>query len=286
LAADAKRALGPLCAGLLLVLLWEVPAAAADRPSPGRSEQAVAEAIRAGRVPDDADPRFVAAITTIDGLRGQVEFDAAGRLVGADLASDRISVTDAELARLSALPNLKKLRVSGGGVTRAGIDQISRMAGLTDLSLLNVQIDNDGLERLAQLPQLAALSVHRSALVDDAGLAHLKRFPKLANLSLLEVNITNQGVAGLVRDLPSLTARSAQLRPGGQPGPRTSARAEEPESPAPWRLPDQRPESGHRQGPAMAGRLDGSGGADHRHRPGPAERPAAGRAEPLPLLQP
>ncbi len=215
-AAGARRALGTLCAGLLLALLGVVPGAAAERHSPVRSEQAIAEAVRAGKVPDGADPRFVAAITTIDGLRGQVEFDAAGRLVGADLASDRISVTDAELARLSALPNLKRLRVSGAGVTRAGIDQISRMAKLTDLSLLNVQIDNDGLQRLAGLPQLAALTVHRSALVDDAGLAHLTRFPKLANLSLLEVNLTNQGVANLVRDLPSL--RLLDLRNCAQVG--------------------------------------------------------------------
>ncbi len=92
---------------------------------------------------------MAAAIRRIDELRGQLEFDPAGNLVGVDLSSDRISIADAEIPLLLAMPHLRKARLSGGGVSMAGIRQIATITGLADLALLNVQIDNQGLATIS-----------------------------------------------------------------------------------------------------------------------------------------
>lgn len=176
----------------------------AAEPPAAWTEQEVVAALRKGEMPPGVDPRFVAAVRKIDELRGQLEFDSEGRLVGADLASDRISVTNAEVQRLLALPNLKRLRVSGSALGRQGIEHISQLSGLAELALWNVPLDNDKLGLLGSLKALTSLSIHRTALLSDAGLVHLRRFPKLTHLALVEVGITDRGVAQIVRDLPKL----------------------------------------------------------------------------------
>ena len=166
----------------ILILLWLglVPALLAVETKP----------------PDDVAGRIKA-------LGGQLEFDKDGKLVGVDLASDRVSVTDADVPLLLKLPNLKRLKLSGGGITAAGVARISTIAGLTDLGLLDVQVDNAGLGQLARLTNLGSLSIRRSPLLNDEGLKHLAQLPKLTNLGLLEVGITDKGVA-LLADLPHL----------------------------------------------------------------------------------
>ena len=63
-------------------------------------------------------------------LGGVLDFDAAGHLVGVDLAGDRVSLSDADVPCLTALPHLKQLKLSGAGVTNAGIRQVASLAGL------------------------------------------------------------------------------------------------------------------------------------------------------------
>ena len=127
------------------------------------SEKALVEAIRAGKVAQGTEAKFAAAIRKIDELRGQLEFDVAGRLVAVDLAGDRVSIGDADIPFLTALPNLRRLRLSGSGITSTGVKPIATIRGLTELSLLDAQIDNDGLGRLAGLSSLTVLSIQRSA---------------------------------------------------------------------------------------------------------------------------
>ena len=161
------------------------------------SEKSQVEAIRTGKVLPGTETEFIAAVRRIDQARGQIEFDSAGRLVGVDLAGDRVSVGDADVPFLLDLPNLRRLRLSGSGITNAGLRQISTIRGLIELGLLDAQIDNDALGRLTGLPNLAALSIQRSPMISDAGLEHLKRLPKLTNLGLLDLNVTDAGLARL-----------------------------------------------------------------------------------------
>ena len=204
-------------------LLWIAPAlwlSAAEPTSPpprpiGSEKSAVAQ-ILAGKQPQGFDQRFVYATGRIEELGGRFEFDDSGKLVGVDLASDRVSVANADVPLLLALPNLTKLKLSGGGISGPGIEQISKLSGLTELSLLDAQVDNPSLGKLAQLANLRSLIIRRSPLLNDDGLQHLKRLSKLTNLGLLEVGVTDRGVATLVKDLPQL--RLLDLRGCSQVG--------------------------------------------------------------------
>jgi type 1 glutamine amidotransferase len=160
------------------------------------SEKSQTAAILSGKRPQiaDADNRFAAAVRRIDQRGGQFAFDAAGNLVAIDLASDRVSVSDADLPYLLALPHLKQLKLSGSGISNAGIKQLSSIAGLAELSLLDAQIDDAGLKQLARLTNLTSLSIRRSSQVTDAGLETLKRLPKLTDLGLIDLGITDRGL--------------------------------------------------------------------------------------------
>ena len=174
-------------------------AGAADAKANEKSRVA---AIRAGKVVQGLHPRFAAAVRRIDELGGKIEFDAAGNLIGVDLAGDRISAAAVDLPHLHALPHLKKLKLSGGGITEEGIWHLSSIVGLTELSLLDVQLDDAGLKRIAGLPNLVLLSIRRSPRLTDKGLEYLKRLPKLTKLGLLEVGVTDRGleqIAGITR---------------------------------------------------------------------------------------
>ena len=171
--------------------------AAAPKPV-GPSEKALVEALRANKPPQDNDPRFAQAIQRIDQLRGQLEFDAAGQLVGVDLASDRLAVSDDDVARLAALPHLARLKVSGGEITNRGVRQISRLTGLTELAIEKSQIDNAGLGELTALARLKSLNLRGSINLTDDGLDHLRQFPRLTSLALLDnKTITDAGIARL-----------------------------------------------------------------------------------------
>ncbi|MBU4398961.1 MAG: ThuA domain-containing protein, partial [Planctomycetes bacterium] len=187
---------------------------AGDRLAP--SEKTQVAAILGVKELRGVAPEFAAVVRRISELGGQFGFDKTGNLVVVDLASNRVSVSDADLPLLLSLPHLTKLKLSGGGISDAGIRQISTLGGLTELSLLDAQVDNAGLEQLARLAGLRSLSIRRSPLLNDEGVPHLKRLSKLVSLGLLEVGITDHGVAELVKSLPQL--RQIDLRGCAQVG--------------------------------------------------------------------
>ena len=161
----------------------------------------------------ESDMEFAAAVRRIHERGGRFDFDGSGDLVAVDLASDRVSVSDADLASLLALPHLKRLKLSGSGITNAGVRQVSSLAGLTQLSLLDAQIDDAGLEQLVRLTNLASLSIRRSPALTDKGLEPLKRLPKLVELGLLDLGITDRGL----EQIAALTGlRSLDLRGDAQ----------------------------------------------------------------------
>jgi uncharacterized protein len=158
------------------------------------SEKAQARAILNGKERPGTNADFAAAIRRIHERGGQPAFDNAGNLVAVDLASERVSVGDADLPYLLALPHLRQLKLSGSGITNAGIERISSIGSLAELSLLDAQIDDAGLEQLARLTNLTSLSIRRSSQVTDKGLDVLGRLPKLTDIGLLDLGITNRGL--------------------------------------------------------------------------------------------
>jgi Leucine-rich repeat (LRR) protein len=139
------------------------------------------------------DAKFVRAVQRIDELRGQFTF-VRGNLVGVDLSAGRISVVDADLAVLDALPHLSILKLSGGEITSTGISHVARLGGLVELAIQDAQIDDAGLRRLASMKHLKSLRLRRCIKLTDDGLACLDQFSELTHLALIENSITDQGV--------------------------------------------------------------------------------------------
>jgi internalin A len=167
-------------------------------------EKAMVELVRAGKTPSGVATGFVEAVRRVEALGGQFDFDRAGRLVGVDLAGDRVSATDADIPFLLALPSLRRLKLSGGGITGLGARQIAQITGLVELALIDAQIDNAALGQLARLANLDSLMIRRSPLLSDEGLKALARLSKLTSLGLLDVGITDRGVA-LLAELPRIS---------------------------------------------------------------------------------
>ena len=119
------------------------------------SEKTQVAAILGGQAWPAAAPEFVSAVRRISELGGKFAFDdAGGNLVGVDLTSDRVSLSDVDVPCLLALPHLRQLQLSGVGITDAGVRQVGSIAGLTELSFLDVRMDNAGLEHLTHLANL------------------------------------------------------------------------------------------------------------------------------------
>jgi hypothetical protein len=83
-------------------------------------------------------------------------------------------VTDAELVRLRALPQLESLYLRSSQVTDAGLVCLPVLTQLEELSLDSTQITDAGLEHLRGLTQLKSLSLVNTQ-VTDAGVAQLQK---------------------------------------------------------------------------------------------------------------
>ena len=95
----------------------------------------------------------------------------AGQIESLDLA--RTQVTDAGLAKVAQMKNLKELRLDNTGITDAGLDHLK---GLTELVYLNVygsKVTDAGLQKLAELKKLKSLYVWQTG-VTKAGVQQLR----------------------------------------------------------------------------------------------------------------
>ncbi len=89
------------------------------------------------------------------------------------------AVTDADLARLRSLPQLKRLYLAGTQITDANLATLSGLSQLRELALIDTA-------------------------VTDAGLEHLKGLHVLKELSLKHTRVTEQGIKRLRSALPKL----------------------------------------------------------------------------------
>ncbi len=127
-------------------------------------------------------------------------------------------VTDAAMATLAAMPELRAVRLSGVNVTDAGLAKLLELPQLTELDLRNCrkittegiaqagqkktlrvlkiggpQIDDQVLDLVAQMSQLTGLSLD-SCDISDTGVAKLDRLP-LGDLTIFQcANITDEGL--------------------------------------------------------------------------------------------
>ena len=91
----------------------------------------------------------------------------------------RSKVTDAGLASLAGMKNLKKLHLPNTAVTDAGIDSLLVLTNLEYLNLFNTKITDAGLAKLEKLPNLKRLFVWQTGATKPAAEALHAKLPGL-----------------------------------------------------------------------------------------------------------
>jgi len=105
-------------------------------------------------------------------------------------------LTDADLAQLKNLAELKDLILMNTAVTDSGIDQIKGFTNLSWLALGGCQITDTGVKQLKSLTNLEMLFLARTPISDQA-LQHLNALPNLSVLNLSGTKINGTGLAHL-----------------------------------------------------------------------------------------
>jgi serine/threonine protein kinase/formylglycine-generating enzyme required for sulfatase activity len=158
-------------------------------------------------------------------------FEGLSELSELDL-SKSTALTDAGLAHLEPLTQLKFLSLYETRITDAGIEHLRGLVRLESLWIQQTDVGDAGLAHLRDLAQLRSLLIWGTHVTDaglvhleplqrleglmlsgrdigDAGLAHLKSLKQLKSLWLTETNVTDAGLAQL-SGLPQL--RDLNLR--------------------------------------------------------------------------
>lgn len=98
------------------------------------------------------------------------------QIVSLDLA--RSQVTDAGLAKLAGMKQLKELRLDNTGISDAGLEHLKGLASLEYLNVYGSKVTDAGIQKLAGLSNLKALYVWQTG-VTKAGVAQLRgKLPK------------------------------------------------------------------------------------------------------------
>ncbi len=122
------------------------------------------------------DDDFVRHI--VDGHRDLIELDVRGS-----------RVTDASLASVGQLPNLRRLGVGRCQITDAGLEKLVGLIKLEGIDLSGTLITDDGLRSLSGFSELNTLGLADTA-VTDAGMNHLSVLRKLKDLAATGTQIT------------------------------------------------------------------------------------------------
>ncbi|MDG3004458.1 leucine-rich repeat domain-containing protein [Paludisphaera mucosa] len=131
--------------------------------------------------------------------------------LGVDVFSDAVycascsrQTVDAHLVPIGRLTRLRRLDLSGSGVTDAGLAALEGLQRLGYLELGGTDIGDAGLMHVGRLAALEELYLNGTK-VGDAGLAHLKGLGELRTLYLGGTRVTDAGLAEM-KGLPNLRA--------------------------------------------------------------------------------
>ncbi len=115
----------------------------------------------------------------------------SGHIVSVDLATTWI--TDADLARLGSLPNLRKLDLAQTKITDVGLEHLARLTGVTDLNLYYAEyVTEDGIAHLRNWSRLERLNL-RGTKVTSKVFDHLAHLTALRFLDLGYTQIDDEG---------------------------------------------------------------------------------------------
>jgi len=121
------------------------------------------------------------------------------------------AVTDEGLKHLKRLENLRHLSLCGSGITDAGLKHLGPLVNLRCLILSSTKVTDEGLKALKRLKNLEDLDLGETG-IRGPGLAHLTKLPNLKDLALNGCPVGDAGLAHL-RALPQL-ARLQLIKAG------------------------------------------------------------------------
>jgi hypothetical protein len=115
------------------------------------------------------------------------------RVIEIDLG-EQPETRDEDLARLTVVNGLQKLRLKGMAITDAGLEQLSGLTSLRELRLEATSLTGTGFRHLGNLHELETLATGYGTPISDEGLAAI---PPLPNLSYFVANTGNMSDEGL-----------------------------------------------------------------------------------------
>jgi hypothetical protein len=150
---------------------------------------------------------------TDEALRGLTTSHALP-LRALDLTASR--VTDAGLARLKGMKELRWLSLGETGVTDTGLAYLAGLEELWSLQLQRTPVTGAGLAHLKGCKRLERLYLHQSE-VTDKGLAHLSDLEGLREVHLSYTSVTDAGLAHLagLDQLASLGLEGTRISDAG-----------------------------------------------------------------------
>jgi Leucine-rich repeat (LRR) protein len=103
-------------------------------------------------------------------------------------------ITDADLEKLSTLPRVKLLSVTGPEITDRGIKHISKMEDLQRLQLTDTKVTSVGISHLSSNESLGLLILQGSRL-DDKTLRTIDAIPNLESLQFIRADVSPAAIA-------------------------------------------------------------------------------------------
>ncbi|MFN7731099.1 MAG: hypothetical protein ACK5OB_04300 [Pirellula sp.] len=160
---------------------------------PGDALQAIALDLRDLRATDE-DLKRIAADTEWDTLLVQGN-----------------SITDAGVATLATIPQLRQLWVSGPGITGTGISKLRQARHLETLWITDTSATEADLDSLSKMKQLVTLNLSGMTFTRD-GVDRLKKFKFLETLIVDSTALSQQEFEELATSLPNLAVIRSQKR--------------------------------------------------------------------------
>lgn len=222
-------------------------AAAAARSAHAPQDQLVAPEPEAPRSPTEAalEPLQILEETSDDkaalGWLQRVLPARYGALTAQELAGlteldlNGAQITDADLALLASLPNLRILGLRGTPITDAGLAHLSALpltsldlrgtgvtafgmahlpaATLEALHVTDSQVAGTELYRLPRMPRLEVLKLNRLRDLDDASIESLSVFPVLRHVELDGTQVSESGLERLLALNPDVKRVELRFTP-------------------------------------------------------------------------